>query len=621
MCLRLGILFIALHLTCIVQAQKDSVLLKPVTIYGFPEEKYLAGSKIEKVDSSLQHIYNSSHLGEVLSLQFPIYFRNYGNGMLSGISMRGTSPQHTAVLWNGININSFSLGQADFSILPAVAFDEVKVHSGGGSSRFGSGAFGGTVLLETVSEKNPLLLFRQEIGSFGKYHSAIKTSFYARDFIFTSSLYRVESENDFPIHKTGKRQHHAEFLQQGFVQNIQYHFSRTQLLKLDYWLHDADREIQPTIGNPLGSDEQQDRNHRLSISYQQNNRYGFLKAGGGFVDDEIVFNSSPSHVQRWIAFVNHQFSLDSDWNIQTSIDWNHIIGRIKEYGHKPEENRVDAALSIQREFNRLKVSANFRKPFITDMTPPLLPYLGVDYTLVRQENQQLQVSANASKNYRAPTLNDRYWEDAGNVDLLPEKSYAGEFGFSWKYHSVKISSTTFYQLVDEWILWSPDEFGQYRPDNVKKVKVRGFEAQAEQQFNSGYFSQSVRIAYQFTKSTTEEANEAEAASIGKQLIYTPLHTASAFVLSGFKNWSAGIFVQYSGKRFTEASNSSVYELAPYLLTDLSLGKTVMVGRHVFSGHFVIKNVFDVEYQQYSSRAMPGRNFNIQISYQLNHKQE
>ena len=255
------------------------------------------------------------------------------------------------------------------------------------------------------------------------------------------------------------------------------------------------------------------------------------------------------------------------------------------------------------------------------MTPPLLPYLGADYILVKQENQQLQVSANASKNYRAPTLNDRYWEDAGNVDLLPEKSYAGEFGFSWKYHSAKISSTTFYQLVDEWILWSPDEFGQYRPDNVKKVKVRGLEAQAEQQFKPGSFSQLVRIAYQFTKSTTEEANEAEAASIGKQLIYTPLHTASAFVISGFKNWSAGIFVQYSGKRFTEASNSSVYELAPYLLTDLSLGKTVMVGRHVFSGHFVIKNVFDVEYQQYSSRAMPGRNFNIQISYQLNHKQE
>ncbi|HZX72945.1 MAG TPA: Plug domain-containing protein, partial [Cyclobacteriaceae bacterium] len=93
-------------------------MLKEVTIYGLPEEKYLAGSSIEKVDSSLQKTYSSNHLGEVLSYQLPIYFRNYGNGMISGISMRGTTPQHTAVLWNGININSFSLGQADFSILP-----------------------------------------------------------------------------------------------------------------------------------------------------------------------------------------------------------------------------------------------------------------------------------------------------------------------------------------------------------------------------------------------------------------------------------------------------------------------------------------------------------------------
>ena len=125
-------------------------MLKTVTVYGLPEEKYLAGSSLVVLDSSLKSNERSRHLGEVLSMQLPIYFRNYGNGMLSSISMRGTSPQHTAVLWNGLNINSFSLGQADFSILPVAAFDEVKIHEGAGSARFGSGAFGGTVLLNSA---------------------------------------------------------------------------------------------------------------------------------------------------------------------------------------------------------------------------------------------------------------------------------------------------------------------------------------------------------------------------------------------------------------------------------------------------------------------------------------
>ncbi len=102
--------------------RRDTIMLKPVTVYGLPEEKYLAGSSLVVLDSSLKSHERSRNLGEVLSTQLPIYFRTYGNGMLSGISMRGTSPQHTSVLWNGLNITSFSLGQADFSILPVTAF-------------------------------------------------------------------------------------------------------------------------------------------------------------------------------------------------------------------------------------------------------------------------------------------------------------------------------------------------------------------------------------------------------------------------------------------------------------------------------------------------------------------
>ncbi len=618
MSLRLGILFL-LHLTGTAQAQRDSILLKPVVVYGIPEEKYLAGSKIEKLDSALGDVYSSSHLGEILSFQFPVYFRNYGNGMLSGISMRGTSPQHTAVLWNGININSFSLGQSDFSILPAVAFDEVKVHTGGGSARFGSGAFGGTVLLQTGSDENPLLSLRQEVGSFGRYFTSIKASFHKNAITFSSSFYRLQSKNNFIIHKTGERQKHAEFLQQGFIQSIRYNFSSTRELQLDYWFHDADREIQPTTGNQSSEDEQQDRNHRLSISYKQNNKFGLLKTGGGVVNDEIVFNGSPSNVLRWIAFVNHQYRFSNQWNIQTSIDWNHITGKIKEYGHEPKENRVDIGVSLQRKFERVILSANLRQPLITGMKPPLLPYIGADIILFETHAQVLQVSANASRNFRAPTLNDRYWEDVGRKDLLPEKSYAVESGLSWTYHKTKLNAIAFYQLVDQWILWSPDSTDKYRPDNIKKVKACGYETSIELQWKSGLFSQNIKGSYQFTKSITKEASLAEAASIGKQLIYTPLHTATASIVSRVKGWSANIFIQYSSIRFTEASNSPVFILDPYLLTDFSVGKSFINARHVFSTQLVIKNIFNIEYKQYSGRAMPGRNFNLQISYHLTRK--
>lgn len=616
---RLGILIFLSCLTFTVQAQQDSVVLRTVMIYGLPEAKYLSGSRISALDSTLANVYQSNHLGELLSFQFPIYFRNYGSGMLSGISMRGTSPQHTAVLWNGININSFSLGQSDFSILPAAAFDQVSVHEGAGSSRFGSGAFGGTILLGSNSEDTPLLSLQQEIGSFGRFFSSAKGTLRKNKLALSTSLYRLQSNNDFPVHSTGERQQHAAYLQQGFLQHIRYDFTNAKSLQLDYWFHDTDREIQPTIGNVNNQNEQQDQNNRVSISYKQNNRLGLLKGGVGFVNDEIVYNGSESDVLRWVAFANHQYSFANQWNIQSGVDWNHIIGKIKEYGHDVVEDRVDVSLSTQRSWTRLSFSANIRQPFITGIQAPLLPYIGADLKILNSTNQTLAWSVNASKNFRAPTLNDRYWQDLGREDLLPETSYSVESGFNWEYTLFKVDATVFYQLVDQWILWSPGNDGIYRPGNIKKVEAKGIEASTELRWSTGSFSQCLKGSYQYTRSITKEASPAEAASIGKQLIYTPIHTGSVALITHYKKWSANIFSQYASKRFTEVSNTDLYALDPYFLTDVSFARVFKKSQHDFIIQFLVKNILDIEYQQYSAHAMPGRNYNFSVHYQLNYK--
>jgi len=620
MLLRSGIYFLLLSCAHLVYAQQDSIVLKPVTVYGLPDQKYLAGSAVIDIDSSLQKNYSSNHLGEVLSIQFPVYFRNYGNGMLSGISMRGTSPQHTAVLWNGININSFSLGQADFSILPMAAFDEVKVHPGGGSARFGSGAFGGTVLLNSsVSAKPGLISFRQEIGSFGRYFTSARIALEKGPLSAATSFYRLQSQNDFKIDRTNERQQHASFTQQGIVQDIQYAVSSAKSIRLHYWYHDADRDIQPTIGKYNSTDEQQDRNHRLSISYQQNEPWGMLKAGGGMVDDVIVYNGSKTEILRWIAFANHQYTFAEQWHVQFSTDWNHIIGKIKEYGREPVEDRIDIASSVQKDFKKHSFSFNLRQPFISQVDAPLLPYLGATILLLDKSEYRLIITSNVSKNFRAPTLNDRYWQNVGKEDLKPETSHAAEFGLTYDRMNVNFKGKGFYQLIDQWIQWIPDANGTYRPQNVKQVKARGLEVAMESHWTAGKFSFNSKASYQYTRSTASKAADVDAASVGKQLIYTPLHTANALVSTKFKTWSVNVLAQYSGKRFTEASNSNVYALDPYILVDVFLGKIFAIRRNEFDVQFAVKNIFNEVYQMYASRAMPGRYVNLQISYQLKSK--
>jgi vitamin B12 transporter len=617
--LRYGMVFLLLLAQHSLFAQRDSVLLKEVTIYGLPEEKYLAGSALVSVDSSLFKNYSSNHLGEVLSLQFPVYFRNYGNGMISGISMRGTAPQHTAVVWNGININSFSLGQTDFSILPMDAFDEIKVHAGGGSARFGSGAFGGTVLLNSSAQHADLLSFRQEAGSFGRYFSSLKSSVHIGKLYSSTSVYRLQSKNNFNVLGTNERQPHAAFEQQGVVQNFQYDFSSSKSISANYWYHEADREIQPTIGKLNSTDNQQDRNHRLSISYQQNNQWGKMKAGGGIIDDVIVYNSEKSEILRWIAFANHQYSFGKQWNIQLNAEWNHIIGKVTEYNGEPVEDRVDLSSSLQKEIRGHSFSFNLRKPFISRVDAPLLPYLGANILIKKTSKHQLFITSNVSKNFRAPTFNDRYWQTAGRVDLQPETSHAAEVGTLWKTQKLDFQVRGFYQVVDQWIQWIPDANGAYRPQNIKQVKASGIESSINPNWTLGNFSFHSRFTYEFTQSITSKASESEMATIGKQLIYTPIHKGNASLMTKFKSWSGSIFIQYSGQRYTEASNSSLYSLKPFALADLSLEKIVLKNRNQFRVQIAIRNLLNQNYQLYSGRAMPGRYYNFTIHYQLKQK--
>jgi vitamin B12 transporter len=621
--MRTGIFF-SLIFFCAIEIlaqEKDSTILKEVVVFGLPEERYLAGSELIRIDSSLLTRESSRHLGDVLSFQLPLYFRNYGNGMLSSISMRGTSPQHTSVLWNGISINSFSLGQADFSILPAAAFDEVKVHAGAGSARFGSGAIGGTILLNTgVSQTSNSIKISQEVGSFGRYFTSLNGGWSIDRWGGKTKIYRLVSQNDFPILATGDRQQHAAFNQSGALQDLEYRWSSSKKISAHYWYHQADRQIQPTIGQFNSDDNQQDQSHRLVIRFQNNTRYGLLDAFGGYVSDEIVYNGGPSNVTRWIGGAKHEYTWEGV-NMQVGAEWNHIIGTISNYGNgKATENRYDFTASFQRKLSeRLSLAFNLRQPVVTGFSAPFLPYLGADYLLIKRTNSELKVRGSISKNYRVPTLNDRYWQNAGDVNLLPETTHSAEAGWGWKIGSVEVANTWFTQKVDDWIQWTPQQNGNYVPKNIKQVLAEGFEIKANTKQVYRDFTFTLGISYQFTKSTTVRAPVNEQYVIDKQLIYTPQQAGSAFGQMHWKSFSIDFSTQYSGVRFTTSDNSTAYQLPEFAMLNASVGKFWQVNQHRFDFSFAVKNISNTDYQMYAGRAMPGRNYNFQLSYLLKTK--
>ena len=95
------------------------------------------------------------HAGRCAGARTALYLKNYGPGQLSSITLRGTSARHTAVLWNGFNINLPSLGEADFSLLPVSGTTQIEIQPGPAGATYGNGAVGGTVRLSSAAPPIP----------------------------------------------------------------------------------------------------------------------------------------------------------------------------------------------------------------------------------------------------------------------------------------------------------------------------------------------------------------------------------------------------------------------------------------------------------------------------------
>ena len=88
-------------------------------------------------------------IADVLAQNTPIFIKSYGRGSLATASFRGTAPSHTQVLWNGMKLNSPTLGMVDFSMIPSFFIDKGSLYHGASSVGVVGGGLGGAVALDT----------------------------------------------------------------------------------------------------------------------------------------------------------------------------------------------------------------------------------------------------------------------------------------------------------------------------------------------------------------------------------------------------------------------------------------------------------------------------------------
>lgn len=627
---RIGIILISIArigiLPAIAQEIPRETWLDEVKVVGIPPEEYAAGSNIKTVDSTAQVILAPNNLGELLTQHSSLYFKEYGNGMLSTVSFRGTAASHTAVIWNGLNLNSLTLGSTDFSNLPIFMFDDIHIHHGSASALYGSDAVGGSIVLQSQPEwiEGYQLQLVQNIGSFGQNFSGIKGSYGQGKWEGKTTTYYYHSHNDFPFKNTAKygypeeKQQNASVRNYGIMQELGYHFSTDRYLYLHTWYEDNENDIQPIMGNNLNTKNYEhiyNRHFRMALDYHQLESWGNLSMMAGFVNDHQVYNDQAQiATSRFVAQATYEKKFTPQLGLKTGGNWQYIKPNVENYKSDINQKRYDLFSSFRYvPYDFWELSFNARQAFVTGFRAPFTPSMGSELTLYQQKNRQLILKNQAARSYRIPTFNDLYWERSGNPNLRPEDGWSVEGGLqytqSWQEFSLSSEATYYRMWIDEWILWRP-KGTDWSPENIREVLAQGIELGSSLEWRKRQQSFIIDAHYAFTSSQNKKALSAFDRSVDKQLPYTPFHRATLNARYQWNDWMINANTGFTGKRYLTTTNESF--LKGYVLANLYLGRSLSFWNTQSSLSLRINNIFDKDYQNVNNRAMPGRNYQLTI---------
>ncbi|QJD77196.1 TonB-dependent receptor plug domain-containing protein [Spirosoma rhododendri] len=610
----------------------SAVALSAVTVRAIAPERFLAGQKIQRIDSTTLLQFRFSTITDLLTYNTPLAFKSYGPGQLATVSFRGTSANHTAVLWNGININQPNLGQTDFSTVPVAGFDKLAVQYGSGASAIGSDAVGGSILLGSqadwqtrlgVTVGQQLASFRNNQTQLGlRYSSAPGANWQVSGRTY---LYRSQLNNDYPYREFRNYfVDQATTAQRGLVQDVYVRHRNGQQLSVNAWLTDNDLILSPQ--DAIARERTRTQSARLLTTYAA----GATTVRLGWIRDVLDYAKSdftrPDHTEtdRFIGRVEREFRLwpgltGAAVNLRTGGEWSHYRTRTDGYGGQLiTENRQDLYALLRLQTARWLVSANVRQAFVTRFNPPLTPSLGAEYKLLMQGSTTLTAKASVGRSYRVPTLNERYWIELGDPNLKPESGVNLEGGLSLVSAlsptlNLTTDLTAYHNRVDNWVLWNPTT--DYHVENLQLVVARGGELAGTLRYAQSGWQAGLRVGYALTRTSQERAYDSYARDvIGKQLPYVPVHTGTlnAWVQRGRSRLS--VQMQTSSRRYITADNTQYFQ--GVLLANVLAETQVRVAKAAFRVQGQVNNLFDALVISVRRNALPGRNFAINVLFTL-----
>jgi vitamin B12 transporter len=610
-----------------------------ITIEHSREQFFREDKKILRPDSLQMQLYRNSTIGELLKNISPVYVNSYGSaGSLSGLILRGTGSSQSLVLWNGFPLNSLSLGSADLSLLPVSGFNDISLTYSAAGSIYSSGAFGGSLDLHNspVWEKGLRLIISPEAGSYGDKRISFSASGGTNNFQFHTTLMRQQGDYNFIFTDTYKDGRPIETIQNNslsntlFLQNVFIKLPQNNQLEAGFWYQDKVKEIPAIMGSySSGTAHQRDSVFRVYARWKKLFKSSSLQVRTAWFTDQIHYKDSYSEIEdqylvdsrirngRTMADGFYRMYLGNHLSFDGGAGLSVFSAHVSSYGGKMSELVPAFFSGIKFRNDQFVANLSIRKEFYQEHDVKPLISAGFRSEIIRDK---FVVRGNISDQFRVPTFNDKYWKPGGNPELLPERGWTSDAGFEF---TQRINATSlihweltgFYGNIRNLIQWLPSEtFTFWSPVNTRHVISRGMEAGARYAYVSGGVKLRLHASYTLSKSQIKATPESEFHLIGKELIYRPNHIMNLYSNAETGNFSFAINFGLTGKRHTTEDNNPAFSMPMHMLFNIYAGYSFSVRDLSGTLQLKVNNLFDQQYQVVRSYAMPGRTYQIGITF-------
>ncbi|MBK8700805.1 MAG: TonB-dependent receptor [Saprospiraceae bacterium] len=526
------------------QILSQSVTIDTVFISATALEKQVLN--FEKLDSPMM---NAIDLAGFRSLSV----QSNGPAGLTTISNRGMASRHTAVLYAGLPVNGATTGVYDIGLIPFQYFNACMLFQEGLNGQAGNHSLGGGLLLK------PSFEHQNNVSASMRYTSAkdkqlnLSSSWSGRNWYLNSGYEWILKLNQFQFLNNGVKTVTESPQLEGFNANLDGHFflPNSTSLKVSSWLQHFDRDVAAPYYR-LNGQKQEDYNQRYVIEA----KHFFAQQEAGiklaFFNERILFTAPGinSSANTKVIIIEPTFVVAQRLFLKSTFK-SELVNANFFQGNK---NRETLSFSALRSWHLWGGITNIllAQQWTDGKIMPLVAE-------IRAQIQGWKISM--IRNYNLPGFNDLYWPSGGNENLSMEKSLQFNGGYTWNtIPHLTLGGETYSYVIHNFIQWTPDGIGLWRPSNTRKVWSRGVEFKA----NFQKLWQKIRISfgmqYAFTKATILE--DKYAASIGRQMIYIPEHKGSFEVNFYVLNLHLGATLLGMGRRYDSTDNFT--SLDPYV---------------------------------------------------------